>query len=149
MTTAERLIPLFVQTRALFKLYKQVRWQTSDATPYETHSIFDKHYREQLDLMDALVERVEALGEPEATLPCEVVEHLRSGSTRRLRPAADQLRTLLAAHKGVLEATRALEHAATEWSDAETYALVRQIVQTNELQRWLVAEDLTARTSAR
>jgi starvation-inducible DNA-binding protein len=44
-------------------LYKKHHWQVSDPTFYQLHLLFDKHYGEQAELVDALAERVRPLAE--------------------------------------------------------------------------------------
>src|SRR4029077_5018729 len=56
------LNPLLANTMVLRDLYKKHHWQVSGATFYQLHLLFDKHYNEQVELMDALAERIVALG---------------------------------------------------------------------------------------
>src|SRR5215471_735224 len=53
---------LLAHTMALRDLYKKSHWQAAGATFYELHLLFDKHYEEQVVLMDAIAERIQALG---------------------------------------------------------------------------------------
>jgi starvation-inducible DNA-binding protein len=53
---------LVAHTMALRDLYKKAHWQTSGATFYGLHLLFDKHHGEQLEITDALAERVQTLG---------------------------------------------------------------------------------------
>src|SRR3954462_9376879 len=53
---------LLAHTMAMRDLYKKSHWQTSGPTFYELHLLFDKHHGEQLEIMDALAERVQTLG---------------------------------------------------------------------------------------
>ena len=53
---------LLAHTMAMRDLYKKSHWQTSGATFYELHLLFDKHYGEQVEIMDTLAERVQTLG---------------------------------------------------------------------------------------
>jgi len=43
-------------------MYKKHHWQTWGPTFYQLHLLFDKHYAEQVDLVDKLAERVQTLG---------------------------------------------------------------------------------------
>src|SRR5215510_14183650 len=65
---------LVAHTMALRDLYKKAHWQTSGATFYGLHLLFDKHHGEQLELMDALAERVQTLGGVALALAQDVAE---------------------------------------------------------------------------
>jgi starvation-inducible DNA-binding protein len=135
---------LVAHTMALRDLYKKAHWQTSGATFYSLHLLFDKHYEEQLELVDALAERVQTLGGVALALAHDVVEESRIARAPRGREhAVNQLRRLLDAHEIVLEEARALAREAADRGDDGTNDLiVSQIVRTNELQSWFVGEHL-------
>ena len=56
--SANALNPLLANTMVLRDLYKKHHWQVSGATFYQLHLLFDKHYNEQVELMDELAERI-------------------------------------------------------------------------------------------
>jgi len=138
---------LLAQTMALRDLYKKAHWQTSGATFYELHRLFDKHYGEQVEIMDALAERVQTLGGVALALAHDVVEETRIARAPRGREhVPDQLRRLVDAHEIVLSEARPLAREAADRGDDGTNDLiVSHLVRTNELQSWFVAEHLTAR----
>jgi starvation-inducible DNA-binding protein len=131
---------------ALRDLYKKAHWQTSGATFYGLHLLFDKHHGEQLAIMDALAERVQTLGGVALALAHDVVEESRIARAPRGRESApDQLRRLLDAHELVLLEARPLAREAMDRGDDGTGDLiVSQVVRVNELQSWFVAEHLEA-----
>ena len=45
---------LLAHTMAMRDLYKKAHWQTSGATFYELHLLFDKHYGEQVELLSLI-----------------------------------------------------------------------------------------------
>jgi starvation-inducible DNA-binding protein len=135
---------LVAHTMALRDLYKKAHWQTSGATFYGLHLMFDKHYGEQLEIMDALAERVQTLGGVALALAHDVVEESRIARAPRGRErVADQLRRLLDAHEIILQEARPLAREAAERGDDGTNDLVvSQVVRTSELQSWFVGEHL-------
>jgi starvation-inducible DNA-binding protein len=137
---------LVAHTMALRDLYKKAHWQTSGATFYGLHLMFDKHHGEQLEIMDALAERVQTLGGVALALAHDVVEESRIARAPRGRErAVGQLRRLLDAHEVVLQEARPLAREAAERGDDGTNDLiVSQVVRTNELQSWFVGEHLQA-----
>jgi starvation-inducible DNA-binding protein len=72
--SANALNQLLADTMVLRDLYKKHHWQVSGATFYQLHLIFDKHYREQVELMDELAELITALGGVPLAAPHDVVE---------------------------------------------------------------------------
>ena len=138
---------LLAHTMALRDLYKKAHWQTSGATFYELHLLFDKHYGEQVEIMDALAERVQTLGGVTLALAHDVAEETRIARAPRGRAGVPaQLRRLVDAHEFVLGEARPLAHAAAEAGDDGTNDLiVSQLIRTNELQSWFVGEHLMAR----
>ena len=54
----ERLNQLLADTITLRDLYKKCHWQVVGPTFYQLHLLFDKHYDQQNDLVDAIGNRV-------------------------------------------------------------------------------------------
>jgi starvation-inducible DNA-binding protein len=141
---------LLAHTMAIRDLYKKAHWQTSGPSFYELHLLFDKHYGEQVELMDSLAERVQTLGGVALALAHDVVEETRIARAPRGREsAAHQLQRLLDAHEFILDEARPLAREAAERGDDGTNdVIVSEVVRTNELQSWFVAEHLAARDAA-
>lgn len=142
---------LVAHTMAIRDLYKKAHWQTSGATFYGLHLLFDKHHGEQLEIMDSLAERVQTLGGVALALAHDVVEETRIARAPRGRESVkDQLQRLLDAHEIILQEARPLAREAAERGDDGTNdLLVSQVVRTNELQSWFVAEHLQAQDGVR
>jgi starvation-inducible DNA-binding protein len=142
--SVEALNQLLADTMALRDLYKKHHWQVSGPTFYSLHLLYDKHYGEQVDLVDALAERVQALGGV-----CVATAHDVAELTRVERPARGredvptQLSRLLEAHELVLTEARSLARAAaTAGDDGTNDLVVSSIVRTNEQEVWFLAEHL-------
>jgi starvation-inducible DNA-binding protein len=138
---------LLAHTMAIRDLYKKAHWQTSGAQFYGLHLMFDKHFEEQLEIMDALAERVQTLGGVALALAHDVVEETRIARAPRGREkATDQLKRLLDAHEIILQEAHPLAHEAGERGDDGTNDLiVAEVVRRNELQSWFVGEHLASR----
>jgi starvation-inducible DNA-binding protein len=137
---------LLAHTMALRDLYKKSHWQTSGASFYELHLLFDKHYAEQVDLMDSIAERVQTLGGVARALATDIVNESRlARAPSGIESPGDQLRRLLDAHEFILVEVRPLARAAAERGDDGTNDLmVSELVSTNELQSWFVRRHLGA-----
>ena len=138
---------LLAHTTALRDLYKKAHWQTSGATFYELHLLFDKHHDAQAELMDAIAERVQTLGGVAVALPKDIAEETRLARGPRGREdPVHQMARLLDGHERILEEARPLARRATEDGDDGTNDLiVSDVVRLNELQSWFVGEHLAAR----
>lgn len=62
MYSCQRLNRVLADTQILYGLYKKHHWLMRGATFYQLHLVLDKHAGEQLELVDALAERVQTLG---------------------------------------------------------------------------------------
>jgi starvation-inducible DNA-binding protein len=142
---------LLAHTMALRDLYKKAHWQTSGASFYELHLLFDKHHAEQLEIMDALAERVQTLGGIALALAHDVVEETRIARAPRGRERpVDQLNRLLDAHEIVLQEARPLaREAADRGDDGTSDLIVGEVVRTNELQSWFVGEHVAVHDAPR
>ncbi len=137
---------VLADTMFLRDLYKKHHWQMSGPTFYPLHLLLDKHYEQQAELMDVIAERVQALGGISIAMPSDVaaatrIEHPPKG--REEVPV--QLSRLLEAHEVILKEAREYASKAGDQGDSGTDdLLVSQVVRTNELQSWFIAEHLVA-----
>ena len=60
--SCQLLNEILADTMVLAALYKKAHWNSAGATFYQLHLLYDKHYEEQVELVDALAERVQMLG---------------------------------------------------------------------------------------
>lgn len=138
---------LLAHAMAMRDRYKKAHWQTSGSTFYGLHLMFDKHYEAQLEIIDALAERVQLLGGVALATAQDLVHESRiarapSGAETPLQ----QLAGLLDAHEFLLVEARPLARAAAELGDDGTNDLiVGTVIRTNELQAWFVGEHLAGK----
>jgi len=106
------------------------------------HLLFDKHYEQQIELVDAIAERIQLLGGVSAAMAHDVAEMTlvpRPPKGREEVPV--QISRLLHAHEIVLKEARAMARRAAEGGDDGTNDLiVSDVIRQNELQVWFVAE---------
>src|SRR5215212_18058 len=72
--SCQMLNQILADTMILYSLYKKHHWQMRGATFYQLHLLLDKHANEQLELVDALAERVQMLGGVAIADPRHVAE---------------------------------------------------------------------------
>ena len=58
-------------------LYKKAHWQVAGHTFYQLHLLFDKHYDEQVELVDMIAERIQLLGGISLAMGADVAEETR------------------------------------------------------------------------
>ncbi|HEX4048191.1 MAG TPA: DNA starvation/stationary phase protection protein [Elusimicrobiota bacterium] len=142
--SVERLNQILADTMTLGDLYKKHHWQVAGATFYQLHLLFDKHYDEQAELVDKIAERIQLLGGISYAMAADVAEATnvpRPPKGREEPPV--QLSRLLTAHEIILQGARASAHKAVEQGDDGTNdLLVSDVIRTNELQVWFLAEHL-------
>ncbi len=133
---------VLADTITLRDLYKKHHWQVAGPTFYQLHLLFDKHYEEQNDLVDALAERVQSLGGISLAMAADVAETTiipRPPKGREEVPV--QISRLLHAHEVVLKEARTMARQAAEAGDDGTNdLLVSDVIRRNEKQVWFVSE---------
>jgi starvation-inducible DNA-binding protein len=140
--SVSNLNQLLADTITLRDMYKKHHWQVSGHTFYQLHLLFDKHYEEQNKLVDAVAERIQLLGGVSIAMAHDVAETTivpRVPKGREEVPV--QISRLLHAHEIVLKEARSMARIASDRGDDGTNDLiVSDVIRTNELQVWFVAE---------
>ncbi len=126
----------------LAALYKKAHWNASGPTFYQLHLLFDKHYEEQVELVDELAERVQMLGGISVGDPRHAAE-----LTTIPRPpdGAEEvpvvLSRLLDAHETIIEKVRDGIDKTEENKDlGSNDLLMGDVLRRNEMQVWFLAE---------
>ena len=125
-------------------LYKKSHWQVAGPTFYQLHLLFDKHYGEQAELVDAIAERIQLLGgvsiamAPTSRKPPEShALHVVARKCRCNYPGC-WMRT-----RSSFSVTRKLARRASQLGDdGSNDFLVSEVLRTNELQVWFLSEHL-------
>jgi starvation-inducible DNA-binding protein len=140
--SAANLNQVLADTITLRDLYKKHHWQVSGPTFYQLHLLFDKHFSEQSELVDQIAERIMVLGGVSVAMSADVAEMTlipRPPKGREEVPV--QISRLLHAHEIVLKEARAMARQAADSGDDGTNDLmVSNVIRTNEMQVWFVAE---------
>ncbi|MDB5235411.1 MAG: starvation/stationary phase protection protein [Hymenobacter sp.] len=140
--SVEMLNQLLADTITLRDMYKKHHWQVVGPTFYQLHLLFDKHYEEQAVLVDAIAERIQILGGVAVAMAHDVAELSSIPRVPRDREEAPvQVSRLLDGHQRILKNCHDYADKADESGDDGTNDLiVSQLVRTNEMQVWFVAE---------
>src|SRR5688500_6347023 len=142
--SCEILNQVLADSTILFNLYKKHHWLVSGHTFYQLHLLFDKHAGEQLELIDLLAERLQTLGGIAVSEPRHLAELTRIERPPNGREEVPvMIARLLEAHEIVIRAVREGIEATEENKDwGSNDLLMGDVLRTNELQVWFVAEHL-------
>src|SRR6202453_1008192 len=140
--SVENLNQILADTITLRDMYKKHHWQVAGMTFYQLHLLFDKHHGEQDELVDAIAERIQLLGGVSIAMAPDVAETTLIPRPPRGREEVPvQISRLLEAHEIILKEARTMAKQASEAGDDGTNdVLVSNVIRTNELQVWFVAE---------
>jgi starvation-inducible DNA-binding protein len=140
----EQLNQLLADTITLRDLYKKCHWQVAGPTFYQLHLLFDKHFGEQVELVDSIAERIQLLGGISLAMAADVAETTQIERPPRGREEVPvQLSRLLDAHQIIIRQCRALADRASKLGDDGTNDLVvSDVLRSNELQAWFLSEHL-------
>jgi starvation-inducible DNA-binding protein len=142
--SVQNLNQVLADTCTLRDLYKKHHWQVSGPTFYSLHLLFDKHFGEQSELVDTIAERIQSLGGISLAMAGDIAETTLIPRPPRGREEVPvQISRLLHAHEVILEEARSMARQADDSDDAGTNdLLVSDVIRTNELQVWFLAEHL-------
>jgi starvation-inducible DNA-binding protein len=140
----EQLNQLLADTITLRDLYKKSHWQVAGPTFYQLHLLFDKHFEEQVEIVDTIAERIQLLGGISLAMAHDVAETTKIERPPRGREEVPvQISRLLDAHEVIIGECRELADRADKLGDHGTNDMVvSDVLRTNELQVWFLSEHL-------
>jgi len=140
----EQLNQLLADSMTLRDLYKKAHWQVAGPTFYQLHLLFDKHFGEQVEIVDTIAERIQLLGGVSIAMAPDVAETTKIERPPRGREEVPvQISRLLDAHQIIIGECRTLAGRASELGDDGTNDMVvSDVLRTNELQSWFLTEHL-------
>ena len=128
-------------------LYEHYKKDVSDEGQCDLSFILDDHVRQQRALIEVLVDRVQALGGM-ATVPSQVVELTVISRPHELAGGLqEKLSRLVDAQELIIMRIREATMAVATSSDAETRALLRDLLRHHEWQRQILVDQLADGTA--
>ncbi len=139
-----KLNQLLADSLTLRDMYKKHHWQVSGATFYQLHLLFDKHYAEQVAIIDTIAERIQLLGGVSIAMGNHVSELTKIPVAPKGRESVPvQISRLLEAHRIIMkECSRIAEAADKAGDDGTNDMVVGNVLRPNELQSWFLSEHL-------
>jgi starvation-inducible DNA-binding protein len=125
-------------------MYKKHHWQISGPTFYELHILFDKHFEEQVELVDTIAERIQILGGVSVAMGGDVSKLTKIPAPPIGREDIPvQISRLLQAHKHIMQSCHDIAEKADDAGDDGTNDMVvSDILRANELQSWFIGQHL-------
>ena len=135
---------LLADSIAIRDMYKKHHWQVSGPTFYQLHLLFDKHFEEQVELVDTIAERIQLLGGVSIAMGGDVAEVTQIPRPPRGKEEVPvQISRLLEAHKIIMQGCHDIAEAADNAGDDGTNDMaVSDILRPNELQSWFIGQHL-------
>jgi starvation-inducible DNA-binding protein len=144
MQSCQMLNGILADSMILHAHYKKHHWLVRGHTFYQLHLLLDKHADEQLELIDMIAERIQLLGGIAVGDPrhaAEITTIPRAPDGAEAVPA--MLSRLLEDHEIVIAKIREGVRLTEENKDDGTNdMLMGDVLRTNELQVWFIAEHL-------
>jgi starvation-inducible DNA-binding protein len=139
--TVAVLEELLTQSIHMRDLYCNARWQCSGIQAPGLRQMLHDHYKEQLTLIDVLLDRIRNLGGAARIFAGDFLKGIWSCHVLRSPRAADRLlRELLDAHESVLSIASPNDSSVDHhW--VRDFA-VGKVMLTNDIQKWSVNEQL-------
>src|SRR3954454_21314460 len=140
----EQLNQLLADSMTLRDLYKKSHWQVAGPTFYQLHLLFDKHFAEQVEIVDTIAERIQLLGGISIAMAADVAETTQIERPPKGREEVPvQISRLIDAHQVIIRHCRTLAERANKLGDAGTNDMVvSDVLRTNEFQVWFLSEHL-------
>src|SRR5436305_14846605 len=140
----EQLNQLLADSITLRDLYKKSHWQVAGPTFYQLHLLFDKHFEEQVEIVDTIAERIQLLGGISLAMAHDIAETTKIERPPRGREEVPvQISRLLDAHQIIIGECRPFaKRAATLGDEGTNDLIVSDVLRTNELQVWFLSEHL-------
>jgi len=140
----EKLNQLLADAMSLRDLYKKSHWQVAGPTFYQLHLLFDKHFDEQVEIVDTIAERIQLLGGLAIAMAHDVAETTQIERPPKGREEVPvQISRLLDAHQIIIRECREISERSDKLGDQGTNDMVvSDVLRTNELQAWFLSEHL-------
>lgn len=140
----DQLNGLLANSITLRDMYKKHHWQVGGPTFYELHLLFDKHFEEQVEIVDTIAERIQLLGGVSVAMGEDVAKLATIPAPPSGKEEAPvQISRLLEAHKTIMQNCHDIAEAADDAGDDGTNDMVvSDVLRANELQSWFIGQHL-------
>lgn len=135
---ADGLSHLLADTYTLYLKTHNYHWNVTGPMFQTLHLMFEQHYNELALAVDAIAERIRALG---FTAPGTYAQFVKLSSIpeeSKIPAATDMIKNLVKGHEAVARTARAIFPLADKASDEPTADLLTQRLQVHEKTAWML-----------
>jgi starvation-inducible DNA-binding protein len=135
---AEGLSRLLADTFTLYLTTHNFHWNVKGPMFQTLHVMFEEHYNELWLALDAIAERIRALGFP---APGTYAEYSKLSSIREtsgVPEAKEMIRILVSGHEAVARTARKIFPVVDKSSDEPSADLLTQRLQVHEKTAWML-----------
>jgi len=135
---ADALSHLLADTYTLYLKTHNFHWNVEGPMFNTLHLMFMDQYTELWNALDAIAERIRALGFPAPGTNSEFARLTSIDETEGVPDAMEMVRLLVAGHEGVARTARDAFDAVDDASDEATADLLTQRLQIHEKTAWML-----------
>jgi len=130
---------LLADEYVLFTKTYNYHWNITGSNFHDLHKMLEEHYRELLEIVDEVAERVRALGAPSFGTLAEFSQHTRLPEKSGQPKAHDMLKNLLDDHESVIRSIReAMKNVVTNHHDYGTENFLGELLEKHEKLAWML-----------
>ena len=141
---AEGLSRLLADTFTLYLTTHNFHWNVKGPMFQTLHVMFMEQYNELWLALDAIAERIRALGFPAPGTAAEYAKLSSIAETAGVPEAQEMVRLLVQGHEAVAKTARKIFPAVEKASDEPTADLLTQRLQVHEKTAWMLRSLLEA-----
>jgi starvation-inducible DNA-binding protein len=135
---AEELSKLLADSYTLYLKTHNFHWNVTGPMFNTLHVMFEQHYTELALAVDAIAERIRALGHPAPGTYAAFSRLATVSETDGVPKATEMVGLLLRAHETVVRTSRKVLSVAAEAGDDATADLATQRLQVHEKTAWML-----------
>lgn len=135
---ADGLSRLLADTYTLYLKTHNYHWNVTGPMFQTLHLMFEQHYTELALAVDAVAERIRALGFPAPGTYAQFVKLSSIPEEAKIPAAPEMIKNLVKGHEAVARTARAVFPLADKASDEPTADLLTQRLQVHEKTAWML-----------
>ena len=141
---ADGLSRLMADNFALYLKTHNFHWNVKGPMFQTLHVMFEEQYNELWTALDAIAERIRALGFPAPGTTSELTQLASIAETGGVPEAREMVRLLVQGHEAVARTARKMFPAVDKANDEPTADLLTQRLQVHEKTAWMLRSLLEA-----
>ena len=135
---AAGLSRLLADSYTLYLQTHNFHWNVTGPMFQTLHVMFEQHYTELAIAVDAIAERIRALGMPAPGTYSEFIKLSAIEEVAGVPKAKEMIRLLVTGHETVVRTARSVFPAAEKGSDEASADLLTQRIQLHEKTAWML-----------